>query len=180
MIVLDKYKAQFLAFGSLYSNRETARYLSILPETAEDQKKLYSMYWDIDNRSTMIERVGELSEGKRHTDIFSMEEFDLKNPIIQVIFNKINNAMEFLLLTVEDFYQCKTILARNSVNIGYFRESEAYRYVEKISLSEIKKVYRKLAKAYHPDLNHEEGQVKSLKKFKKHGKSLWKNKKRVD
>lgn len=144
MIVLDKYKAQFLAFGSLYSNRETARCLSILPENSEEQKKLYSMYWDIDNRSTMIEKVGELSEGKLHTDIFSMEEFDLKNPIIQVILNKINNGMEFPLLTIEDFYQCKTILAwdlergailaRNSVNIGYFRESEAYRYLEKISL----------------------------------------------
>lgn len=34
-------------------------------------------------------------------------------------------------------------------------------------LSEIKKVYRKLAKAYYPDLNHEEGTSEKVKGIKK-------------
>ena len=32
-------------------------------------------------------------------------------------------------------------------------------------LSEIKKVYRKLAKSYHPDLNHEEGASEIFKEI---------------
>ena len=38
------------------------------------------------------------------------------------------------------------------------------------SKDEIKKAYRSLAKKYHPDINKEQMQLKSLKKYKKHMK----------
>lgn len=141
--VLDREKAQYLAFGGIYLPVDIIRCLAPLTSNKKDVIQGLIEWWGVYERPDIIEMIDTLAVGKHHTLSYKMKDFDVHHPAVEKVITQINKELEVDLLSFKDFERCQTVLAwdlerganlaRTGVSINYLSEKEAYEYLQTIA-----------------------------------------------